>query len=258
MGTRRPFPSPGVLASLPTTRAALRPLPSRVRSPAGLAVRGHGRWGPACPWGASRPGCEPPRPGRAGQMNGWWTAGGSRGGFLVVVEGSRVGLSAVGGAGAARRERRLLEVLCAWKARPGVPGVAGPPLCVCGGGIPALFTRWARSRSVPCLSRCPLSAVAPGTFPSRCANTLLDSCVRDPLPGGHSPMRHTHLSPVGVFAGRAPRTGHPAVRVSPLGPHPPHRWWLGGRKGVGGVPGPGGLLSGPRCCRRAVLWCVCV
>lgn len=196
VGGAEAFPVPRCCPLPRLVRAALRrPLPLRVRSRRACFVRRHGR-GPACPRGGVPPGMRasphpPPGSWRAGgRTNGWWTDGWRKprrlpcGGCVCSLRGPRVRFFRGGGGspGPARREgrRRGLVRLGGPARRPGRRGAA---LCVCGGGIPALFTRWpAQVRclaSEPALVRC-----ARGSFPSCVEPTRpLVSLCATPLPG---------------------------------------------------------------------------
>ena len=249
---RRPFPSP---TALPAPHASCERL--SVRSRPEFAAGGS-----ACAAGtvgarlvlrgrSARDASPPPaRVGPGGRANGWWMAGGSRrrlpcGGFFVPFGGSRVWFFRGGGGppGPARREeRRRGFVRLGGSARR--PGRRGAALCVCGGGIPALFTRW------PAQVRCLASKSALG----RCARGPLLRVLRPtasrflrarPPPGGH---RRRTSGPPPPWSSCRPRLENrpPAVRVSPLGPTLPPRWWWGG---VGGVPGQRVLSGRARCCR---------
>lgn len=133
--------------------------------------------------GRSRPGREPPPPrprpgpGRAGERmvcGGWLEE--SRGGFSVAVFRSprvacvvlpRCGVGCPGARATGGKKASRFCALGGVSARR--PGRRGAALCVCGGGIPALFTRWARSgpgalpRSLLSLGRC-----ARGNLPLVC------------------------------------------------------------------------------------------
>lgn len=135
--------------------------------------------GGAFPSGTRAPPPLAPGPGRAGRANGWCVVDGWRKAAAAspwrsfVLRGSRVWFFrgvALGAPGPARREeKRRRGFVRLGGCRPGRPGRRGAALCVCGGGIPALFTRWARSgpgalpRSLLSLGRC-----ARGNLPLVC------------------------------------------------------------------------------------------
>lgn len=256
MGARRPFPVPRRARSHASSeRLSVRSRPEFAAG--GSACCAGTVWGPGLSSGGVPPGMRAPRPGRARaaermadgwrkprRLSPWWFSEG------------RVWSSAVAGPGP-RGGKGGFEVLCAWEDRPGVPGVAtGPPCVSVAAGSPRCLPGGpSRSGALP---RCPLSrSLCPGTFLRCCSHTLLNYCVRDPLPGGRRRRNKTPPTPV-ASPGSAPRAGLPAVRVSPLGP--PHHlrerggggWWRPWAKKSAlvaravFVAGGGACLLGPR------------